>query len=148
MKSRNFLSLSKTLEKLIPNEVVISKLWTSIPRSLKMVNLLRVNKNKQPLNVGNFLTKSVNKRQKNKKIISDKGWVKSLPGLTKSTFIKKYMECIFLTLLSFFSTQNYPNNPGVDVSGNAAKMQADNEKMPVEWQRRFCVSQTTVNSHD
>ena len=39
------------------------------------------------------------------------------------------------------------NNPGIDVSGSAAQMQADYEKMPVERQRRFWVSKTRLLLH-
>ena len=47
---------------------------------------------------------------------------------------------ILAVALSMVAAQS--NNPGVDVSGSAAKMHADYEKMPVERQRRFWVSQT------
>ena len=53
------------------------------------------------------------------------------------------MNLKFLAVaLSMVAAQS--NNPGVDVSGSAAKMHADYEKMPVERQRRFWVSQTRL----
>ena len=53
------------------------------------------------------------------------------------------MNLKFLAVaLSMVAAQ--PNNPGVDVSGSAAKMHADYEKMPVERQRRFWVGQTRL----
>ena len=49
---------------------------------------------------------------------------------------------ILVAALSMVAAQS--NNPGVDVSGSAAKMHADYEKMPVERQRRFWVGQTRL----
>ena len=52
---------------------------------------------------------------------------------------------ILVAALSMVAAQS--NNPGVDVSGSAAQMQADYEKMPVERQRRFWVSKTRLLLH-
>ena len=50
---------------------------------------------------------------------------------------------ILAVALSMVAAQS--NNPNeVDVSGSAAKMHADYEKMPVERQRRFWVGQTRL----
>ena len=65
--------------------------------------------------------------------------------LAKKTTNKKKLKMnlkILAVALSMVAAQS--NNPGVDVSGSAAKMHADYEKMPVERQRRFWVGQTRL----
>ena len=104
--------------------IVIYKSYTSKIWSYDLFGLVdsncpwfcRLSKNKPiPLEYPSFHLKkyfsafSSNQTQKNQKINSDMGWVKTRPGLTKSSCTtKNNMECIFLTFLSFFSPQNHP----------------------------------------
>ena len=69
---------------------------------------------------------------------SDMGWVRTRPGLTKSSCTtKNNMECIFLTFLSFFSTQNHPKK---SVSG-CPRCQKKNKQSPILLKTLSCSKQ-------
>ena len=64
--------------------------------------------------------------------------------LAKKTTNKKLKMNLKILAVALSMVAAQSNNPGVDVSGSAAKLHADYEKMPVERQRRFWVSQTRL----
>ena len=64
--------------------------------------------------------------------------------LAKKTTNKKLKMNLKILAVALSMVAAQSNNPGVDVSGSAAKMHADYEKMPVERQRRFWVGQARV----
>ena len=66
-------------------------------------------------------------------------------NLAKKTTNKKLKMNLKILAVALSMVAAQSNNPNeVDVSGSAAKMHADYEKMPVERQRRFWVSQTRL----